>query len=382
MPARPKYPRPSTAGFLALPAALFLAGCTDDGTGGSGLSATVDTVTGTEVVRYPHGSGTVLEWSFDTVAVIGGAGVDTSAYYRFDQVPATGLAGDSDGHLFVLDAAGRRVLEYDAWGRHMATYGNEGAGPGELQGPVGLALGPDGAPWVLDVANRRVLILGRETADSRAVPFPAGDRAPAGKLAAAGNGYLAALSYHVRPGDDSPPPPISLVRFGPDGAVRDTLWTAPPRPGREVPVQGSSGSFSVPPRPALFPRFRWEVLSDGTTVVSVGADYVLHFLNRRGDPLRAVQREPPARPTTDADRIPRIQGLRADPRDRLWVGVSEESLEGVDRIDVLAPDGTLIGEIRDPPFFPDLLFGDGLAALLGRDQLGVQQVVVLRVRER
>jgi sugar lactone lactonase YvrE len=85
---------------------------------------------------------------------------------------------------------------------------------------------------------------------------------------------------------------------------------------------------------------------------------------------------------TFADSIPRITGLAVDGRDRLWVGVSEEIPGETERIDVFARDGELIGEIRDPDLFPSIFYGDGRAALLDRDELDVQRVVVLGLSER
>lgn len=84
---------------------------------------------------------------------------------------------------------------------------------------------------------------------------------------------------------------------------------------------------------------------------------------------------------TFAEVIPRITGLIVDGRDRLWVGVSEDAPGRADRIDVYDPEGRLIGEIADPPFFPDLFFGDGLAAHLTRDELDVEQIVLARLIE-
>ena len=52
-----------------------------------------------------------------------------------------------------------------------------------------------------------------------------------------------------------------------------------------------------------------------------------------------------------------------------------------DRIDVYDRDGALLGEISAPEFFPNLFYGDGLAARLTADELEVQQIVVYRLEE-
>jgi sugar lactone lactonase YvrE len=84
---------------------------------------------------------------------------------------------------------------------------------------------------------------------------------------------------------------------------------------------------------------------------------------------------------TFAEVVPRITGLAVDGADRLWVGVSIERPGETERIDVYDRDGSLIGEIASPEFFPDLFYGDGLVARLTEDELDVQQIVVYRLVE-
>lgn len=84
---------------------------------------------------------------------------------------------------------------------------------------------------------------------------------------------------------------------------------------------------------------------------------------------------------TFAERVPRITGLAVDSRDRLWVGVSVTRPGETERIDVYASDGSLLGEMRSPEFFPDLLYGDGLVAEITADELDVQQIVVHQLLE-
>src|SRR5690606_335515 len=134
---------------LLLSAAVGACGAGDGGRGAV-AHATVDTVAGVERLLYPGHGGGALRWKADTVAVIGGALVDEDAYH-FDQVTADGLASDGAGRLHVLDRAGRRVLVYDAEGRHLATYGRPGGGPGEIGSPSALAVGPGDSIWVADI---------------------------------------------------------------------------------------------------------------------------------------------------------------------------------------------------------------------------------------
>ncbi len=69
-------------------------------------------------------------------------------------------AWTADGELIVLERDGHR-LQRLAVGvkarKTRATWGERGAGPGQLLFPEGLGLGPDGSIWVADTGNRRVV---------------------------------------------------------------------------------------------------------------------------------------------------------------------------------------------------------------------------------
>jgi hypothetical protein len=184
-------------------------------------------------------------------------------------------------------------------------------------------------------------------------------------------------------------------------------------------MEGPSGPFFMLQTPTFFPLFRWAAFSDGSVVLSDTAAYVVHFVDPDGRHVRTVRRGPPPRDVTEGDReaarerlrsdfsmpslpglpdreamlrarldamtfestVPRIQGIRVDGRDRLWVAVAEDTPGGAaDRIDLYDRGGRLLGEIRDPPFFPDLLYADDLAALVERGELDVQRILVLRWR--
>lgn len=79
--------------------------------------------------------------------------------------------------------------------------------------------------------------------------------------------------------------------------------------------------------------------------------------------------------------VPRIVTLRRDTRDRLWVGVSEQAPGEIERIDVYAAGGSLLGELRGLPM-PDAFYGDGYAAIIDQDELDTQRIHVLRLREQ
>src|SRR5690554_2408154 len=140
---------------LVLLLACATAACGADMSARDSLTAAVDTVDGVERLSYPADAATPLAWRFDTLAVIGGAIVEDENY----EFQNARLAGNAQGHLFVLDGQGKRILRYDENGGFIRSYGREGGGPGELRFPISLALGPGDSLWVADMMNRRITIL-------------------------------------------------------------------------------------------------------------------------------------------------------------------------------------------------------------------------------
>lgn len=69
-----------------------------------------------------------------------------------------GLVVTADGRIVVLDAQAKELRVFGPGGKHLATYGREGGGPGEFLGPNGLKMGPDGRLWVPDPDNLRMSI--------------------------------------------------------------------------------------------------------------------------------------------------------------------------------------------------------------------------------
>ena len=394
--------------------ACAAAACGADTTARSTLTAAVDTVNGVERLSYPADAATPLVWRFDTVTVIGGAMVDDENY----QFQNARLAGNAQGHLFVLDGQGKRILRYDENGRFVQSYGREGGGPGELRFPLSIALGPGDSLWVPDMMNRRITIFDAAGAGSRSIGAATSQGMSMSTVSlAAGHYYQTGETFMMRTRADAEgDPPIPLVRFASDGTPVDTLWRHQPPPTTAVRFEMGGRSVTRHLRPAFAPVFRWATLSDGRIIVSDSANYVLHIVRPDGTIERTIRRDPPARATTDADReaarerernlpvpgtvldaqefrrqgaenmtfaatIPRVTELLIDAKDRIWVGVSVEKPETTERIDIYDAAGRLLGEIREPAFFPDLVYGPDLAALLAKDEFDVQQVVVMRVVE-
>ncbi len=105
---------------------------------------------------------------------------------RFRQV--SGMAVDGDGNLFVVDAAAKQVLKYDAKGRFRKAWGDTRKGkqkrddPGVFLSPSAIAVGADGLVYVVDEGRARIVMF---TGDGRLVSAWGGGITSAGLQAPA-----------------------------------------------------------------------------------------------------------------------------------------------------------------------------------------------------
>lgn len=425
-------------GRLGLVVVLVLAGCGGEGGGGTAVAA-VDTVQGVERWSYAAERGPRLDWALDTVGVLGDAFAEDA--YQFDDVTREGLAADGAGNLYVLDRQGSRVLKYDPEGRHLSTYGRQGEGPGELGQPLGLGVGPGDTVWVSDFSNTRLTGYPQDGGAPRMISYGENAGVPSPALAALDDGFVQTLrpliNFRGGPGgirrtgadgsdaDETAPPRIPLVRLDPDLALMDTLWSVPEPPTDMVQLEAGTQMMILMMSRQFSPPLRWQALSDGTVVVSDSAAYLIRLVAPDGSVRRLIQRDPDPRPTTQSDRdrarervreeesgggtrismggggggqmqeqlleqrlekmtfapiIPRIVALHVDPNDRIWVGVTEDVADSIARIDIYERTGELVGELRDFPM-PDVFLAPDRMGILRRDDLDVQQVVLVR-RER
>ncbi len=69
----------------------------------------------------------------------------------------TNVALATDGSLFIADGYGNAcVHKFSSDGRHLLSWGEPGAGPGQFHLPHGIAVGPDGTVVVADRENSRL----------------------------------------------------------------------------------------------------------------------------------------------------------------------------------------------------------------------------------
>ncbi len=390
-----------------------IAGCAGEGTASPGLKARVDTIRGIEHLHYPETGATALPWRFDTVAVIGGFNVDDPDK-QFGQVSSNGLASDAAGNLYVFDNQGRRIIAFSLTGEVIGILGREGEGPGEIGTGGGvLAMGPGDTLWLADGSNQRITLFPTTGGEVSSISMTEGTKGFRGHLRTVEGGVLVLMNpFSVSPGKQVTVPPRPLVHIDRDGNVTDTLWSVPAAEMDLATVTVGNNKRMVLSIPRRFsPVFSYDRFSDGGLVLHDQAAYDLRLLAADGSVQRVIQREPSPRPTTNEDRqtaidemleladepkgdfvrqiagattfhdiIPRINMLRLDQVDRIWVGVSETTPEVNDRVDVYSRDGQLLGELYGMDL-PDLFFGNGYAALIVEDDLDVQQILILKLVE-
>ena len=396
--------------ILAL--SLVLAGCAGEGTASIGLEASVDTIGGIERFHYPESGATNLPWRFDTVAVIGGFGVD-DPNYQFAQIGRNGLAADAAGNLYVFDGQGKRILGYSPTGEFIGSWGREGEGPGEIGAWGGvLTVGAGDTLWLADASNQRITLFPTDGGDPVTIPMTDSDNRMAGQMLAIDGGVLSLMSsFMFTPGEEAQFPPRPLVTISRDGAIQDTVWEAPAPKTDLVEITTGNRAMVMLMTRRFSPPFTFGRFSDGGLVLQDQTAYDIRLSGADGTVQRVIQRDPAPRLATEEDRqriidqiyeraddpesdvvkkqaeattfedsVPRINRLIVDHADRVWVGVSE-TLPGEDeRLDVFSRDGQLLGELAGYEL-PDLFFGDGYAAVLTEDELEVEQIVILRLVE-
>jgi DNA-binding beta-propeller fold protein YncE len=76
-----------------------------------------------------------------------------------------GVAADSDGNIYVVDALFDNIQIFDKQGRLLMAFGNHGRGYGDFWLPTGIFIDDHDVIYVSDSSNRRVQIFNYLKAD-------------------------------------------------------------------------------------------------------------------------------------------------------------------------------------------------------------------------
>jgi DNA-binding beta-propeller fold protein YncE len=85
-----------------------------------------------------------------------------------------GLAVDRDGHIYVADTGGSRILKIGQDGTLLLQWGTRGAAEGQFNEPSSVAVGPDGSIYVADANNHRAQVFDSNGGFRAAWPVPGG----------------------------------------------------------------------------------------------------------------------------------------------------------------------------------------------------------------
>ena len=338
-----------------------------------------------------------LTWEFEPVVTLGGANEEAESFF---DVPRTGVAFGPSGQIHVLDAGNRRVRVFSSSGAPVRSFGREGEGPGEFQFPASLAVDSSGTITVLDFGRRALIRFDSSGTYRDQSVAPPGVFGP---VRADGEAHVFATrrrdsgtgGFHLR-----------LYR----ATAQDTTELAQvPLPETHSVLYESCGvSISLPPVFADPPS--WDARA-GRAALSGAPEYMVRIFDQ-GTEVRHMRRpiEPRAatseqavrelgdgekwaiggRPCTVppeevveqrgiAEMVPVIGRVAVAPDGSVWVQ-REVIGEDVGPVDVFDNAGEYVGTL--PPATPwPLAFdaGDGILAL-ETNELGVQSVIVYRIR--
>jgi hypothetical protein len=163
-----------------------------------------------------------------------------------------------DGRLAIANAGTHQVRIYDPAGGLTHSSGRVGSGPGEYQMLAGIWRGPGDSLLVSDFMARRVSVLDREARFARSFSLGGGTGGlmpTNGRLEfAVPQGWFAdgsvvgvTMSFvmnQTREGTFRDT--VSALRYGPDGAIRDTIARFPGMEMEQVTLTMGTQSFSAP----------------------------------------------------------------------------------------------------------------------------------------
>jgi hypothetical protein len=220
------------------------------------------------------------EWTVVDSPLVDIGGMAGDPAYDLSQV--AGVAMLDDGRLAVAVGGAYQVRFFDSEGRHVATAGAKGSGPGEYQAVAGLYRFPGDSVLVSDFLQRRLTVLsdsgqlGRSFSLGGETGFamPQGGRVsfamPAGAFP---DGRVLAFAQSFRVNDattgayrDS----ADYIVYSPSGALLDTLGRFPGIEMEQVTMTMGNQSFSAPSPVPL----------GKTTALAVLDNEVLFTMNR------------------------------------------------------------------------------------------------------
>ena len=317
------------------------------------LAAGAAPLAGQEEVRLPF-SDRAIATDFEEVYRIGGQ--DAEEWALLSDVTSVGF--DAAGNLFIGDmvpGSGFRVIVAGPGGKHVATFGRRGAGPGEFASAAQAIPLEAGRVVVPDMARNHFPLFSREGKFVAMVPIPppfavhmsaanGGSGNRTAWMSDRAGGVLARRTFVISMERDPTAYSIAAVqKEGPrevyrlgmrdgEATVRSVLkgWMPPGAElGRRMtmtvdPEEFLTSEDSGAQAPTLMPEFFFAALPDGGVAWTDSSAWVVKVAGPDGTLKRALRREVAERPVTDAVkaaykrwRIKRLETKRdIDPSDQ------------------------------------------------------------------
>jgi hypothetical protein len=334
-----------------------------------------------------------------------------AAYELFRVVGAVQL---SDGRIVVAVGGAHELRFFDAEGRHLASVGREGSGPGEFTGMGMLHRLPGDSLLAYDFMQRRVSIVAPNAQHVRDRNLLTGGQPVLPVVI----GYLGDDAYLARISSRPFGPPtdlplgemrdsVILLRIADDGATWDTVLTVP---GQVLHVQNVEfGGRSVRlPMPAHYAPTTAVDLTGDRLTVGHATSYEVKEYGLDGTLRRILRKQQARLPVTSADVDSALARLRAqigeanlpsgfvdaqmsrpvadsmpaylsnfrrDPDGNLWIEEFRRPGDDVPRWSVFDPAGRLLGIVTGPAGVRLADVGRDYVLGIVEDDLEVERVV-------
>jgi hypothetical protein len=335
----------------------------------------------------------------------------------------SGMDVAPDGTIYVLDMQASEIRAFDAQGNHLRTFGQAGAGPGELSPQaMGVFVDPAGDILVVDLGNQR---LNRyhpdgEPGGSFRIDLSAG--VPARWEMSTDGRLMAQLRGLDVPGMAALAEGDPIVIYDTTGAVVDTLTVLPKGQTIEGISQEGVSMRVFAPEPL------WDLAPDGTVYTAMNDRFQILMSTPEGQLTRIIRKDVERKPVEEADQnailramreqyqqfnVPPqaieqlMQGIRfaefypafgqlfVGPTGNLWVqrirsardmaGGAEEEVEfdpqaiGSPEWEVYDTDGRFLGIVTLPERFAPMDAAGNYLYGVWRDEVDVQYVMRVRV---
>lgn len=245
----------------------------------------------------PAATSAAVRWSVEERPALEiGSGDGDDALYR-----VTSAARLRDGRIVVASAGMQQVKLFAADGRHQATLGRRGGGPGEFQVPMWVGSHADSI-LVWDAALERLTVFDAGGKLARTTPFPTlggsfpsvvGTFADGSLLLASGTDHDAAARR-----EGAWRGKTRLVRISPAGRVIDTLATVP---SQERYSYRSGDGMGQVVEDLPFGRRTVMAVTHNGVVLGTGEEYRLRLVDTAGREHELVRAPWTPRPVSSRD---------------------------------------------------------------------------------